>query len=135
MIKLILLLPFLMISSNSGGDAYRKLPCETPALAPSCLHIHGRLNQGNGTPSTRLWHIGTHHEFGIYSNQYGLLHDDTTLDNEDPTLPASVERQRTKDRFLGYVYADFEVCPLEPYKEDHMQAACIQSATHIVVSQ
>jgi hypothetical protein len=132
MIKTALLLPLMLISLPISHANYRNLPCEAPALASSCFRIHGSLNQGNGTPSTRLWHIGTHHVYGIYSNQYGFIHDDETLDNESPKLPANIEKHRTADGHLDYVYADFEVCPLERHIEGHMQAACIQNATHVV---
>jgi len=30
------------------------------------------------------------------------------------------------------MYGDFEVCPLEPHIEGHMQAACIASASHVI---
>jgi hypothetical protein len=113
--------------------AYRDLPCKTPELAPSCIQFHGRLWDGGfGTPSVRLWQIGTHHVYGIYSNQFGFKNDGTTLDNEAPELPAAVKKiPPGKDVWM--VYGDFEACPLEPRIEGHMQAACIASATHIVV--
>lgn len=109
---------------------YRQHPCKTPEIAPRCINLHGRLSAGNGTPSTRLWQIGTHHIYGIYSNRYGYSHDDLTLDNEAPELHFDF-----KDKPEGgwTVYGDFEVCPLEPRAEGHMQAACIASATHIVM--
>jgi len=89
---------------------------------------------GNGTPSTRLWHIGTHHLYGIYSNRYGFAHDSLTLDNEAPELHFDFPRGMTEQG--GWtVYGDFEVCPLEPLAQGHMQAACIAGATHIVVSK
>jgi hypothetical protein len=128
---------FLTAQASTTSQHYRTLPCKTAALAPSCIRIHGRLWQGNGTPSTRLWQIGTHHIFGIYSNQYGFTHDAQTEDNEDPSLPGNIGRQRDRQRNGGFsylrdVYADFDVCPLEPHIAGHMQAACIESATHVV---
>jgi len=33
------------------------------------------------------------------------------------------------------IFADFEVCPLEPEKLGTMQAACIESAKNIVVEK
>lgn len=96
------------------------------------MNIHGRLRYGNGTPSTRLWQIGTHHELGIYSNQYGFRHDDLTLDNEAPELHF-VRPKDMPDQGGWTIYGDFEVCPLEDPIQGHMQAACIASATHIVV--
>ncbi len=37
--------------------------------------------------------------------------------------------------WLNTIYADFEVCPLEPEKPEAMQAACIESAKKIVIEQ
>lgn len=31
------------------------------------------------------------------------------------------------------MFGAFEVCPLEPHIQGHMQAACVASATHIIV--
>ena len=55
------------------------------------------------------------------------------LDNEHPELPENVERKfkTPYDR----IFADFEVCPLEPERPDAMQAACIESAKNIVVDR
>ena len=128
---------FLLLLASTqalADDAYRQKPCKTPEISPSCLRIHGRLVAGNGTPSTRLWHIGTHHLYGIYSNRYGFAHDSLTLDNEAPELHFDFPRGMTEQG--GWtVYGDFEVCPLEPLAQGHMQAACIAGATHIVVSK
>lgn len=123
----------VIVASMQGvaQEAYRQEPCKTPEIAAACLRVHGRLTAGNGTPSTRLWPLGTHHLYGIYSNKYGFRHDSPTLDNEAPelhfTFPKGLPEQG------GWtVYGDFEVCPLEPLKQGHMQAACIAGASHIV---
>ena len=115
-------------------EDYRKQPCKTPELTSICIQVHARLWEGNGTPSTRLWPIGTHHIYGIYSNRYGLAHDDSTLDNEAPELHLTFPKGMP-DNGGWTVYGDFEVCPLEPHIPDHMQAACIASATHIVAAK
>jgi len=123
----------LLSALGQLGDhgAYRKQSCKTPELASSCFHIHARLNAGNGTPAVRLWGVGTHHIYGIYSNTYGFEHDVLTLDNEAPELPRTVLRLLPATG--GWtVYGDFEVCPLEPHVEGHMQAACIAGAAHVV---
>jgi hypothetical protein len=54
-----------------------------------------------------------------------------SLDNEGPEFPANVEDKFEPTKNL--IYADFEVCPLEPEKPHAMQAACIESAKNIVV--
>jgi hypothetical protein len=91
---------------------------------------------GNGTPSYRLWKIGTNRVLGIYSgtsvDRYG------SLDSEGPQLPANVERSMRSNsdpKWPNGVYADFEVCPLEHETPGVMQAACIESAKNIVVEQ
>ena len=45
----------------------RQIQCKTQANASSCYWTRGRLSFYNGTPSFRLWKIGTHRLIGIYS--------------------------------------------------------------------
>ena len=123
----------LLISVRASADKnYRHEPCKTPEMAQSCVRVHGRLAAGEGRPSTRLWQIGTHHVYGIYSNRYGFTHDSQTLDNEAPELHFALPKD-TPNPGGWTVYGDFEVCPLEPHIEGHMQAACIANAAAIVV--
>ena len=128
-------LPLLIALASTqalANEAYRQEPCKTPEIASSCLHVHGRLAAGEGTPSTRLWPINTHHLYGIYSNRYGFSHDDSTLDNETPELHFRFPKGMPEQG--GWtIYGDFEVCPLEPLKKGHMQAACIAGGSHIIV--
>jgi hypothetical protein len=83
---------------------------------------------GNGTPSYRLWKIGTHRILGIYS---GPSVDRYGLDNESPEFPPNIEKNL--DSYNNVIYADFEVCPLEPEKTETMQAVCIESAKNLFV--
>lgn len=128
-------LAILLILSSAPAlakDSYRQKPCKTLEIASTCVRIHGRLAAGNGTPSTRLWQIGSRHIYGIYSNRYGFTHDGVAGDNESPELHFVFPR-KMPDQGGWTVYAEFEVCPLEPFVQGHMQAACIAGATHIVV--
>jgi hypothetical protein len=70
--------------------------------------------------------------YGIYSNRYGFIHDDPTLDNETPELHFRLPKD-LPDKGGWTIYGDFEICPLERHIEGRMQAACIAAATHIVV--
>ncbi len=86
----------------------------------------------DGTPSFRLWKIGTHRMLAIYSGPSVDFAVDDLGDNEHPEFPANIQRVfRPPDRPL--LFADFEVCPLEPEKPNVMQAACIESAKNIFV--
>jgi hypothetical protein len=117
-------------SPGSSGSGIRKIPCKTPENSKACYWTHGRLTAGNGTPAVRLWKVGTKRLLGIYS---GPSVDRYGLDNEDPELPANLLRKFRPTE--NWVFADFEVCPLEPEKPGAMQAACIESAKNIIVEK
>ncbi len=133
--RTVFLLTLVVFALSARGSAQhtskRKIPCKTPANAASCYWTHGRLSLHNGTPSFRLWKVGTHRILGIYSGPDAEKHD--VLDNEHPEFPATV--QRTFKPFHNQIFADFEVCPLEPERPGAMQAACIESAKNIVVDK
>jgi hypothetical protein len=135
MLRRLTILAVFLSAQALATENYRKQPCKTPALAPSCVQMHGRLRQGSGNPSMRLWQIGTTHIYGIYTNKYGFDHDDTIADNEGPTPPANIDKLRYPEGGLREIYGDFEVCPLEPPIEGHMQAACIANASHVIASK
>jgi len=126
----ILALTTLPIASNITAAPGRHIPCKTSANAAMCYWTHGRLGFYNGTPALRLWKIGTHRLLGIYS---GPSVDRYGLDNENPELPAKVER--VFNPLQNRIFADFEVCPLEAQRPHAMQAACIESAKNIVVAK
>ena len=85
---------------------------------------------GSGNPAVRLWKVGTKRLLGIYSgpgvDRYGP-------DIEDPQLPTSLRRKFGPGE--NWVFADFEVCVLEPEKPGAMQAVCIESVKNIVVEE
>jgi len=127
---LLLAMLFVTISAETSPAYVRKYVCKTPKLAPSCYWTHGRLEFTEGTPALRLWKIGTRRILGIYSGPE-TYPGDLNLDNENPELPANL--QGRLNGFENRIYADFEVCPLEPEKPETMQAACIEAAKNIVV--
>jgi len=59
-------------------------------------------------------------------------------DNENPQIPPNLKQTfaiNTDHGFPNRIFADFEVCPLEPERPGAMQAACIESAKSIVVEK
>ena len=109
----------------------RKIPCKTEVNADSCYWTHGRLTYGNGTPALRLWKIGTNRLLGIYSGPSVSTRGDDNGDNEHPQLPSNDSKQLNPGKSI--IYADFEVCPLQPERPGVMQAACIEAAKNIFV--
>ncbi len=121
----------LLAASPNQHTHKRAIPCKTPAIANSCYWTHGLLSFSNGTPAFRLWKIGTHHLLGIFSGPSVRIHYDDNGDNEHPEFPSNVSG--TFDPTKNRIFADFEVCPLEPERPGAMQAACIESAKNIFV--
>ena len=108
----------------------RKIPCKTPANAASCYWARGRLNFYNGAPSYRVWKIGTKRILGVYSgpDSYPPHRD---ADSELPEFPLGIDEVFRPPN--NTVYANFEICPLEPERKGEMQAVCVESARNIVV--
>jgi hypothetical protein len=115
-------------------NAPRKIVCKGPMNAPSCYWTHGRLSFYSGAPAYRVWKVGTKRLLGIYSGASAWRGDRLAPDNEDPEFPASVEKA-WDSRIGTALFADFEICPLEPERLGFMQASCIESAKNIFVER
>jgi hypothetical protein len=116
--------------TTAATASSREIACKTPANANSCYWAHGRLQMHNGNPAFRIWKVGTTRLLGVYS---GPSVDRLGLDNETPELPSNVKRVfRPGD---NRIFAEFEVCPLEPERPGVMQAVCIEAAKHIFVEK
>jgi hypothetical protein len=119
----------LSVSGAQQRARKRNIVCKTSANAKLCYLTHGRLNVANGTPSIRLWKIGTKRILAIHSGPGFKVGDDR--ENESPELPANVERALSKSKY-GSIFGDFEICPLEPEVPGGMQDACIESGRNFV---
>jgi hypothetical protein len=76
----------------------------------------------NGTPSFRIWIVGTKRVLGVDQSS-----------NEVPSMP-----QALRDLVKGddtEVFADFVVEPLTPYEQGVMQRVRVVSASKIVVTE
>jgi Carboxypeptidase regulatory-like domain len=81
----------------------------------ACFAVRGRLGYWNGTPSTRIWVVGTHRVLG--------------LPEEDTKLPNSVKAHL--QTFGDEITADYVVCPFTKYRKGTMQMVCVQSASNV----
>jgi len=117
----------LIVSAAPGRAPKRKIACKTAENATSCYRTHGRLAAYNGTPTMRLWKIGTKRIMAIHSGPGFKVGDDH--ENLDPEMPENLERALKP--FQNVVFADFEICPLEPEVAGTMQRVCIESAKKI----
>jgi hypothetical protein len=133
-------------AAAQAGAGARKIPCKVPENASMCYWTRGRLSfYPIGQPSYRMWKVGTKRILGIYSGPAGYP---LPIDSNSsyPEFPASLERVYELETarnttlgiddpwLIGHVFADFEVCPLEPEKPGYMQPSCIESAKNMFVS-
>lgn len=125
-IVVIALVPFLpnysaKEASSQGSSTETKTSrcsspptCKTnPNLVGKCFSVRGRMNYWNGTPSTRIWVLGTHHMLD--------------LPCEDSGLPPDI-RAHFQD-FDDEVVGVFEVCPFSKDQKGQMQSVCVESVS------
>ncbi len=107
----------------SGAVAAPMCKVGHAAVVAPCFTVHGQLRAANGTPTFRIWRLGTKRILGV----------DDGDDNETPWMPAPIKQAFGKNAFDKLVYADFKVCPLSKQKPGWMQFVCITNARHVVV--
>lgn len=118
---------FFSIGSTMG-EAKDLTKCASRIdLAGPCYKVHGRLSTWNGSPSERIWVIGTKRMLGI-STPYVPGNPGKGGEEIMPQIVMNQYRD-TATR----IYADFVVCPFEKSIPGHMQNVCIESAKNIVV--
>src|SRR3989304_9686482 len=128
MMALILSVP--AARATPQDTAPRKISCKTPEIAPMCYWARGRLVFASGNPSYRIWKVGTKRILGVYSGPAAFT-PRTNEDSENPEFPANVAKvYRPPNNIL---YADFEICPLEPEQKGEMQSVCVETAKNIFV--
>src|SRR5271156_1788729 len=132
--RILFLLALVAVASTIAGSPQdakkRKVACKTTENAKTYYWTHGRLSRYNGGgPNFRLWKTGTHRLLGIDSGPGAGPFNGGLPDEDDVELPANLMKL---DFTKASVFGDFEVCPLAPEKEEHMQPACIESAKNVV---
>ena len=126
----------------------RKIPCKTPENTAMCYWTHGRLTFYNLNVSYRIWKVGTKRILILYSGPSAYPpRGAAALDATNPEFPPNLEevyKAEYKRRLAAKapvpewpdpVFADFEVCPLEPEHKGEMQAVCVESAKSIFVQR
>ncbi len=97
---------------------------ENPLLSGPCYELRGRMTLSNGTPSVRIWPVGTHRILGVSGGG---------SDSEDHGgVPEELAKQ------LGWetaMFADFSVCPFSDDKQGEMRRVCVASAKNISIKK
>lgn len=87
-----------------------------PDVTGACFSFRGRLSLYNGSPTVRIWRIGTKRILG--------LRNDFPLPYPNWTDVMSFDNQ---------MFANFTVCPLTPEKPGHMQMICVESMDKVSI--
>lgn len=99
-----------------------------PDRVGACRQVHGRLKAYNGTPTFRIWVVGTHRLIAPVAR-------DWRESEQGGMLPANVRAAIGRDAFRVEVFADFEVCPVERQRQGWMQHVCLVSARRLHVAR
>ena len=121
---------FVLLVCSVGSESQPKPQAEScrarSDVVGKCFTVHGRLSVYNGTPSIRLWPMGSKRLLGV-------------IDPQDPSnapgpsvLAAPVKQKLDWDKD---VFGDFLVCPLTRSKPGRMQTICIESGKNLRVIQ
>jgi len=96
------------------------VPCKSnPAIVGQCSTFRGRVSVYNGTPSIRIWPVGTKRLLGV-------------VPSENESMPDSLKSMVS---FEQDAFATLEVCPLSAQKLGVMQLVCVESASNISTRQ
>lgn len=109
---LFIVAPAVAVDINPA-DGCRK----NPAVVAACYSIRGRIAAYNGTPSLRIWPVGSNRLLGILPVEHEIIPDNI----------------RGKVSFESSVYANLEVCPFTFSQHGTMQFVCVESASNLWV--
>ena len=101
----------------------RRLCNGNAAVIGKCYRVHGRAFATNGTPTLRIWQIGTDRILGVTGSR---IADDA----EDAIAPDNL--LRALNGYEYFVFGDFEVCPFTKEREGHMRTVCVERADNLV---
>jgi hypothetical protein len=114
----------LMLAQPPGANKAAGQCKNNIYLVGHCFRLHGRAYFSNGTPSLRIWHVGTNRILGVTSRP---LADDV----EYPIAPANL--LNALGGFNNFVFGDFEVCPFTPKRPGWMQMVCVERAENLAI--
>jgi len=93
--------------------------------ADPCMMIHGRAHLYGGDGQLRIWHVGTRHDYKPDESSWARVQEWLEAGVKD-----SAKANYASPASAVYLFADFVVCPAEPFKKGSVQKAKIISAQH-----
>src|SRR6476660_7377991 len=114
----------LMLAQPRGANKAAGQCKNNTYLVGQCFQLHGRAYFSNGTPSLRIWYVGTNRILGVTSRP---LADDVQY----PIAPANL--LNALGGFGLFIFVDFEVCPFTPKRQGWMQMVCVERAENLAI--
>jgi hypothetical protein len=114
---IILMVTLFTATCSDAAEATSNRAVDRPLL------LHGRLSFYNGSPSFRIWVVGTHKIMGVQD-----------ADKPGVTMPRELLDILSQNLSDIQIFADFEVIPLTEPKKGVMQIVRINAAKNIIVT-
>jgi hypothetical protein len=108
---------FLLLIATNMSFAEESACKTNEKTVGDCWNLRGRIQVYNGTPSIRIWPVGTKRLLGV-------------VPPESEIMPNSL-KEKIKPNVQ--IFADLVVCPFTVEKSGRMQMVCIESANNIRV--
>ncbi len=92
----------------------------SPKVVGKCMTFYGPLSVYSGSPSLRIWPVGTKQLYGLRG---------TGADPENVALP-----EKLRDILASNpreVNGKWEVCPLEAERPNQLRSVCLESASEL----
>lgn len=92
----------------------------SPKVVGKCMTFYGPLSVYSGSPSLRIWPVGTKQLYGLRG---------TGADPENVALP-----EKLRDILASNpreVNGKWEVCPLEAERPNQLRSVCLESASEM----
>lgn len=121
-----MLLIIIFVFSGLISFAVANPICEgKKEIVDVCFNIRGRVSISNGTPSVRIWPVGTKRILGVQT-----IVDEIGDEGETFNGPENLRKWLNLN---SIIYADLRVCPFPQDKPGYMRYVCIESANNLRV--
>jgi len=117
----VVLVTLLCAFQQQGGMKPEDVCTSHGVFVGPCFTIHGRMYGANGSPSYRIWIVGSNRIYGVHEG----------IGETACSPPAMLDSLIGEDKLI---YADFVVRPVTPDTPGLMRMVCVASASHIVTS-
>ena len=120
MSHLLVLVQLLALTAEPASSLPPQRPCrEHPEVRPPCFTVRGRLSYWNGTPTARIWIVGTNRMLGV-SDGHAL-----------PGFEQMPKAIRDRMSWETELFGNYTFCPFTPEQPGVMQLGCIQAAENL----